>query len=109
LESVRIARPDSATLVVRPEGGFISSSFDNVFRGPSHPMKKGEQVVLTGMTAEVLDLTDDGRPAVMRFRFAGRLECPPYRWVKWEGNRYVPFELPPVGGSTELPGSPLEF
>ena len=109
LEAVHILRPDSATLIVRPEGGFISSSFDNVFRGPAHPMVKGERVTLTGMTAEVIDLTDDGRPAGVQFRFAGRLEDRPWRWVQWEGNRYVPFVPPPVGGHVELPGSKLEF
>jgi hypothetical protein len=72
-------------------------------------MQNGEMVVLTGMTAEVIDLTGDGRPAGVRFSFSARLERPPYHWVKWEGNRYVPFDLPPVGGSAQLPGSKLEF
>jgi hypothetical protein len=72
-------------------------------------MQKGERVMLTGMTAEVVELTEDGRPAVVRFTFAHRLERQPYRWVQWQGNRYVSFTPPPVGGSIELPGSPLEF
>ncbi len=109
LDSVHIVRPDSATLLVRPCGGFIGSSFDNVFRGPAHPMMRGEQVRLTGITAEVVNLTDDGRPSEVRFTVNGRLEDPRYRWVRWEANRYVPFQLPPVGGSADLPGSPLEF
>lgn len=108
-DPVHIERPDSATLIVRPGSGFLSASFDNVFRGSAHPMREGEMVSLTGMTAEVLRLTPDGRPAEVRFRFVGRLEDPPRRWVCWGKDRYEPFTPPPVGGSIDLPGSPLEF
>jgi hypothetical protein len=108
-DSVHIQRPDSVTLLVRPEGGFIGGAFDNVFRGPAHPMVVGEQVRLTGMTVEILALTEDGRPAEARFTFGSRLEDPAFRWVCWANHAYVPFTLPPVGGSVDLTGSPIEF
>ena len=37
-------------------------------------MSRGERVELTGMTAEVVELTDDGRPAEVAFRLKEPLE-----------------------------------
>jgi hypothetical protein len=99
LVPLHLYRPDDRTLVVRPEGGFLAFPFDNVFRGPSHPFTRGEQVALTGMTAQVNELTPDGRPAEVAFRFAVPLSDSSLRWLRWDDGKYVAFEPPAVGGS----------
>lgn len=106
---VTCERSDSLTLIVRPEGGYLTFAFDNVYRGPAHPMKKGEQVRLTGMTAEVLAVTEDGRPASVAFRFSRPLEDPALRWVRWEGGGYVPFQPPAIGARVSIPATMLVF
>jgi hypothetical protein len=104
-----IYRPDERTLVVRPEGGFLASPFDNVYRDSDHPLKKGERVTLAGMTVDIVEITQDGRPAVAAFRFPCNLEDPSLRWLRWEGKRYAPFELPSVGETGEISAAPPLF
>jgi hypothetical protein len=105
--TLHLQRPDDRTLVIRPEGGFLGAPFDDVFRGPSHPLQQGEQIVLTGMTAQVNELTPDGRPAEVAFRFAVPLSDSSLRWVRWDDGRYVAFEPPEVGGSMVVAASGL--
>jgi len=109
LTGLDISRPDERSLLVRPGGGYFNQPFDNVFRGPAHPMRLGERVVLTNMTVEITELTDDGRPAAATFGFPFPLEDAELRWVKWEDGTYVRFNLPEVGTSLSLPAEDLEF
>lgn len=104
-----VRRPAANMLLIRPEGGYMRMAFDDVFRGMSHPLEKGERVVLAGMTAEVRDLTPDGRPAEASFEFPVPLEDASLRWLRWEGSGYVPYRPPAVGDSVRLPGTPLPF
>ena len=106
---LRIQRPDERTLVIRPEGGFLGSPFDVVFRSTAHPMEPGLRVALEGMTVEIMEVTGDGRPALAAFRFSRPLEDPSLRWVRWEGEAYVPFELPGVGEEREIPAAARLF
>ena len=92
------------TLVMKPQGGFFGLPFDNVFRGPSHPLKVGDRVKLTGMTVEINALTEDARPDQVSFRFSVPLEDPSLRWLRWEEG-YVPFAPPAVGRSVLLPAA----
>jgi hypothetical protein len=109
LADLKISRPDERSLLVRPEGGYLSQPFDDVFRGAAHPMRLGERVVLTGMTVEITELTADGRPAEALFEFPFRLEDPELKWLKWEDGIYVPFDLPQVGTTLSLPAHELKF
>lgn len=102
---LRIQRFDDRTLVIRPEGGFLVSPFDRVFRSASYPMQVGQSVALEGMTVEIMEVTVDGRPAQAAFRFSRPLEDTSLRWVQWEGVGYVPFELPGVGEVREIPAA----
>jgi len=106
---LHITRPDERTLIVRPDGGFLASPFDNLFRGPQHQLRLGERVQLTKMSAEVTELTPDGRPAEVAFRFGTRLEDTSLKWLKWEDGRYVIFEPPVPGTETSLPAAQLGF
>ncbi|MBK7583278.1 MAG: hypothetical protein IPI67_24180, partial [Myxococcales bacterium] len=52
---------------------------------------------------EVRDATSDGRPRIVRVRFAEPLEDPRYRWVAWQGKSFATFTPPAVGDSVSLP------
>ncbi|MGB2959675.1 MAG: hypothetical protein WBD30_12390, partial [Bacteroidota bacterium] len=109
LTELEISRPDDRSLLVRPEGGYLNQPFDEVFRGPAHPMSLGERVELTDMSVEVTELTEDGCPAEALFEFPFPLEDAELKWVKWEDGKYVPFVIPAIGDTVDLPAIPLEF
>lgn len=128
--SVTITRLDSTTIFVEPSGGYLvppgstigdSASalpdvhpayyyqhFDETFRSKGHPMNIHERVEVTGMTAEVIALTNDGRPSSARIRFTVPLESHSLRWMMWDWGQkaFVGFTLPEVGGSLHVPGPP---
>lgn len=94
---VTVHRTDERTLVVRPEYGFLAFIMDRTVRSDSYPMAVGEKVELTGMTATVLEISDNGRLTQAEFRFDRSLEDPSLRWFKWEKGKYTPFTPPLVG------------
>jgi hypothetical protein len=51
------------------------------------------------MTAEVIAMTGDGRPAEAAFRFDVPLEDPSLEWLCYRGGRFEPFTPPAVGES----------
>ncbi|RPH37971.1 hypothetical protein EHM92_01285 [bacterium] len=99
---LHISRPDEHTLVIRPEGGFLAYPFDNVFRGDVYPLRLGQRIALTNMTAEITELTADGRPSEATFRFAAPLESDLFSWLQWKDGIYVPFEPPRPGAEITL-------
>ncbi|HUW82049.1 MAG TPA: hypothetical protein VMZ31_04535 [Phycisphaerae bacterium] len=103
--AVDVRRVDERTLVLRPDGGYLAWPYDEGFRGTDHAMALHERVELPGMTAQVTDLTSDGRPAEVAFRFAASLTDRQFRWLCWDtqSRTYVPFVPPPVGEAVRLP------
>jgi hypothetical protein len=116
-----IQRTDACTLVVRPDGGFLLRPgsgppgrqlprlspligwqiIDWIYRDadepfPSHPFMRD------GIRLEVLEQTDDTRPAAVSFRFPSPLEDPRWRWLRWQEGAFVAFQPPPVGESVRL-------
>jgi hypothetical protein len=102
-DGVTIHRRDERTVILRPGRGYLAWFFDQLGRGPQFPMSVGEWVELTGMTAEVLSLTDDKRPADVAFHFTVPLEDPSLRWLQWKDGAFVAFTPPPVGQTVHLP------
>ena len=102
IPSVAIRRVDVRTLEVRPEGGFLHWVLDRVFRDNHRPMRLGDEVKLTGMTALVTALTDDGRPAAVAFRFDVPLESDSLVWLCFKGRGFEPFLPPAVGEASEI-------
>jgi hypothetical protein len=123
IEALHVGRPDDRTLVIRPEGGFLAEPgappsgvndqppidiryafpmFDLLFRDRT-PMTRGQRVAMNGLTADVIEITADGRPAEVSFHFAKPLDSPEYRWVRWRDGAYVPFDPPAVGETATLP------
>ena len=120
---------DAYTVVVRPEHGYLIppgttgapenpgslppvhlaygyQHGDAFFRSDAFPMTLGQRVELTGMSAEVIALTDDGRPSEARIRFTRPLEDPSLEWLQWdwEKSAYVPFVLPAIGETVKVSG-----
>lgn len=103
LARTTVHRPDEHSLVIGIDGGYINWSFERLFRDARFPMKVGDRVVLTGMTATVTAVTADGRPAEAEFRFDVPLEDASLRWLWWRDGEFAPFTPPAVGEQIELP------
>ena len=79
---------------------------DMVVRSESRPMNLHETIELPTVTIEITELTVDDCPAEATFRFRAPLEDPSFRWLYIEDARYVPFVVPDIGETVEVP-SPL--
>lgn len=101
--NLTITRVDDATLEITAQGGFITQSFDRLYRGSSHPMRVGQRVELSDMTVQVLTLTKDQRPLKVRFTFSHHLEDPSLCFYQWKEKGFLPFAVPVVGESVHLP------
>ncbi len=102
-------RSSSVTLEVEAEDGFLISAFDNVYRGETWPVPQDYEVSLSDVHIRVTGGTSDGRPRSVRFTFAHDLENVSFRFVRYEGGRYVPFALPPEGGSVVVEPVPFSL
>ncbi|MEO1087587.1 MAG: hypothetical protein AAFY88_25405, partial [Acidobacteriota bacterium] len=117
---VEVERLDARTLRVRPDGGFLlppgqappgqvapAASFlhflqtaDQLYRR-LEPFTTGERIRRGEVIIEVVEVTPDGRPATVDFRFPAALEERRWiRFVEWRG--YEPWPLPDVGGVARI-------
>ena len=102
IPEVSIRRPDERTIVIRPARGYLDWIPDRLFRSERRPLRLGDRVGLTGMTAEVIAVTDGGRPAEVAFRFDVPLEDHSLEWLCYRGGRFRPFTPPDVGGRQDI-------
>ncbi len=100
--SMLLSRLDKFTIEIDLEGGFMAADFDRIYRDSSHPLKKGEQVELSGMMATVLTLTEDQRPQKVAFRFEKPLEDESLKFLAWNKNTTYNVRLPDIGESISL-------
>ena len=107
LSSLVIHRPDARTLVILDSNGYLNWYFDRLLRNGDYPMAVGELVELTGMTVEIVELTDDDRPSKVLFRFSVPLEDPSLRWIQWRDGAFRPFVPPAVGQAVVVPANKL--
>jgi hypothetical protein len=125
---VALTRLDDRTVLVKPESGFLLPTQidlqndikpfplahiaytyrygDAFFRENGMQMALDGWVDLPGMQVEVSSLTSDGRPWEARMVFDRPLEDPSLNWLQWdwESATYVPFQLPEVGQTVQVPG-----
>ena len=101
---VEVQRIDDKTITVRPRGGYLVTVLDRLFRDDKQGFSVGERIELTGMTVEVTELMDNGRPAEAAFTFSVGLEDTSLRWLQYKNGRYETFSPPAVGRSIEIPG-----
>jgi len=108
-----VLRVDDRTLLIRPDGGFLSHAGDCLLRDRTAPFEPGERIRTASFEVEVTQVTDDGRPAEAAFRFDDPLDAEPFRWVYFRGGRLEPFPLPAPGASLRvepsLPGADLDY
>ena len=77
--------------------------FDHLFRdNVADPLELGDRIELTDLTIEITAVAD-GRPAEVSFSFARPLEDPSLHWLQWKDGIYVPFDVPAIGETVELP------
>ncbi len=97
---IDVERTGPETLTLRPEHGFLYTPLERHYRGTA-PFHVGDRVALSTMSATIGALGSDRRPSAVVFSFPEPAET--YVFVKWRGDRFVPFALPPVGGHATLP------
>jgi len=99
-----VRRVAASVLELSSEGGTMRDPFVGAVRNT--PFVTGDRVELRGLTVEVL-AAEAGYPTSVRFTFAESIDDGSRSFLAWEGHRFVPVELPPVGGSIEL--SAIDF
>jgi hypothetical protein len=105
VRSLEIERLDERALRFRLDDLFLTRPWTQVFRNPAtHPMQAGQTVRLTGLEAQVVSATKEGRPKEVLFRFDVPLEDPSLRWVVFKDRTYAPFTPPPVGKTIHVNG-----
>lgn len=107
--SVTVRRTDDRTLEVEPKNGYLSFFLDRLFRNEENPLQFGEEIQVARMTAKVLSLTEDGRPANVAFRFETPLKDASLRWLRFHKGDFVPWEPPDVGEEVVLKPEWLTF
>ncbi len=100
-----LSAPDERTLDIRLGGSLFTGPLSPLFRDLRRPLQTGDRIELTDLTITLLEATREGDVLAVRFAFAVPLEDASLRWVRWEGDGYVPFTPPPVGGTMELPAA----
>jgi hypothetical protein len=108
LNGNRIYRTDLSTVVITPDNGFFAAPLDHLLVSENR-FRQGIRIDRPDYQAEVLSITQDGRPAVVSFRFHRPLEHSSLRWLCWKDGRLQEFPLPKVGESILLPEFKLEF
>lgn len=101
--AVEVSRPDAATLEVTVEAGWLWARKDQLMRDAREPFVVGETIQLPDYQAEIRAVLPDGQPETVRFTFARPLADPGTHVVAFDGQGFVPFNLP-VGASRTLPG-----
>jgi hypothetical protein len=99
-------RLDDRTIVLKPENGFVSAPFDDLFRDIARPFKIGDTIVLDGVSVKILEVLPDGRPAEAAFIFNVTLEDSSLMWFHHDQDGYRAFRPPPIGERMILPAQP---
>jgi hypothetical protein len=88
---------------------YFYDEFNSLFRPEDLPFRAGEQVELTGMSVEVIDVDRAGQPVEIQFHFAVSLDDPSLSWLQWDWKKggfgsYSRFNVPAVGEKTYIRG-----
>jgi hypothetical protein len=98
-----VTRVDANTLALTPQGGFLQTASQVMFRRADRRFAIDEEVRLDGTTYKIVALTEDGRPAKLEVSFDRPLESPDFAWRVWGKHEYLPFTPPAIGKSVLLP------
>ncbi len=103
--ALSVERQSARSLTLTAREGFLRGPFGRLFRSETRPFNVGEEVVLPGVSARVVQTTADGAPSNVEFVFDRPLEDSSLRFVIWKGDGYAPFVPPQVGERINLPAS----
>jgi hypothetical protein len=106
---VLIVRKDDRSLLVRPHSGFFTTLGSSLGYSRESPLVQGQTLSLPSMRITIVEMTQDGRPAAVFFRFNVPLEDASLQWICWESGRFREFRPPAIGGTVLLPASGLPF
>jgi hypothetical protein len=98
-----VRRLDARTLLVRPDGGFLDAG-SNRLQWDGHRAVVGEAYVRPGYRAEIVEVTPEGEPWAVTFRFEVPLEHPAGAWLVWRTDHYERTSLPAVGSAIRIDG-----
>ena len=104
-----ILSPETSRKDFKPHFVYFYNEFNSLFRSEDLPFQTGEQVELTGMSVEVIDVDRVGQPAEAQFRFAVSLDDPSLSWLQWDWKKsgfgsYSRFKVPAVGEKAYIEG-----
>ncbi len=102
----KVRKAGEQTIEAEFEGENMRRAYE-VCRQLGIPMRVGELAEFPSMTAEILSLTEDSYPMEVSFRFSVPLESKLLKFLRWESDRFVPFELPRIGETVHLEASSL--
>ena len=75
--------PDTLTVTV--DDGWLAHPFDRLLRSTAKPFRRGERIERADFTARIEEVTADGRPRRVSFRFRAPLDDPSFRWMTVTG------------------------
>jgi hypothetical protein len=106
-ENLVVTRPDTQTLSLRPEGGYLNDRMSVFVRSSGDGFRVGDAVPVLGNTIEVAEITEDARPARVLFRGASALDGEDYLFLVWEDGGLRRFQPPQVGAEAVMPATDL--
>ncbi|WP_438011834.1 hypothetical protein WME89_26265 [Sorangium sp. So ce321] len=104
--SHRLTRTGPSSFTLAPIGRtMLTGAFELLYRAPSAPLQRGDQVVQCGATIRVAEV-EDGRPSQIEVELGAPLEDPALVLLAWRDGKLRRVALPAVGETVELPWSP---
>lgn len=93
---------DAALELSLPDGRFLSTELEQLFRGPAFAMRVGEQATVKGCRATILE-AEGAWPKRIRFEFDMSLDDPDLVLLTQQDGTLKRLRPPPVGGTVTLP------
>ncbi len=84
------------------DGCMLQTEFEQLMRGPSWPLRKGEKLNLCGVEIEVLSANAIG-PTSIGVTFDRSLDDPALNFLVWKDGGFGHFQMPPIGDSVVVP------
>jgi len=95
---------DPHTLSITSRNGWFYLPAERIFRSSQKPIGSARTFRTKRFTAEITDVTPDGRPKTVRFRFNRPLSHPTYRWMCFDPMTLTVCKPPAIGKSIHLRG-----
>ncbi|HZZ27776.1 MAG TPA: hypothetical protein VFE46_07175 [Pirellulales bacterium] len=100
-----ISRPDADSLLVHAEEGYFTDPLSLLGSSVEHPLPQSSTVALPAVDITVRQVSADGRPVDVLYRFKAPLEDRSLHWVCWQAGRFIPFIPPKIGETCLLPAA----